>query len=404
MPRSTLLFSTLSLALLAAMGASCEVKRTVEREGGMHPPAFADVEHQDDPDFHRNYLHREYEKYNTYPLATCRRCHGEDYNGGDSGTSCNTGGCHDHAPGVEWCGTCHDNHAPPEPTSGSHHAHAQGCQNCHHVPTSAREVKHPDGHIEVTLSGLAAKGGLPAQWNAEERRCDNTYCHGNQSPVWESPPAPLPCNTCHESPPANHARFVASIGEAPDGCALCHPAHDDPRHLDGKIEILEMGCNTCHGSSPDGAPPKGLDGATQASSPSVGAHQRHLDPTLADRMGKPVDCDTCHEVPATVLATGHMDTSAPADVRIWGAMYNPENQTCVVSCHWNKDPGPSWNDTSGAPRQCDGCHGFPPAKTREGVPHPQVEEQQIDEKIAKCRTCHQFEPATHVDGHMDFLP
>lgn len=402
MLRSKLLFSALSLALIAAFGAACEVERNIEHEGGMHPPGFAE---KDSPDFHQKYLRSEYTKNKSYPLATCRRCHGDDYNGGDAGLSCNQSGCHDHAAaknipaGVEWCGTCHNEHAPPEPTSGSHHAHKQGCQNCHHVPESAREVKHPDGQIEVTLSGLAALGGLPAQWNATERRCENTYCHGNASPIWESPPAQLPCDTCHEAPPKNHARFVASIGPTPDGCALCHPAHDDPRHLDGKFELLDMPCNTCHGTSADGAPPKALDGGMD-----TGAHQRHLDPTLADRMGKPVDCDTCHEVPATVLASGHIDTSAPSDVRIWGGTYDPVARSCVVSCHWDKDPGPVWTDKSGAPRQCDGCHGFPPAKTREGVPHPQVEEQELEAKIDKCRTCHQFEPATHVNGHMDFLP
>lgn len=396
MRRSNLLLSALPLALIAAFGAACEERRTIDYEGGMHPAGFAD---EQSPDFHQKYLRAEYEKNKSYPLATCRRCHGEDYGGGDSGASCNQGGCHDKAPGVEWCGTCHGGNSPPKPTSGSHKAHSQDCIDCHHVPESAREVKHPDGHVEVTLSGLAATGGLPAQWNSGVRRCENTYCHGADSPVWESPDAPLPCDACHQAPPDNHARYVASIGPTPDGCALCHPAHDDPKHLDGKIELLDMPCNVCHGATPDGAPPKGLDGATSASSPSVGAHQRHLDPTMADRIGRPVDCETCHDIPKEVLASGHMDTTSPSDVRIWGGTYDPVEHRCVVSCHWDKDPGPVWNDTSGAPRQCDGCHGYPPAKTREGVPHPQVEAS-----IDVCRQCHLFEPATHVDGHMDYLP
>ena len=132
-------------------------------------------------------------------------------------------------------------------------------------------------------------------------------------------------------------------------------------------------------------------------------HARHLDETLLDRIGRPLECAQCHDVPDSMLASGHMDAAAPADVWLFGGAYAPETASCLVGCHWDKDPGPVWNDTSGAPRQCDACHGFPPAKTREGVPHPQVEEQELEAKIDKCRTCHQFEPATHVDGHMEFL-
>ena len=59
MLRSKLPLSALSLALLAASGAACEIERNLEREGGMHPPGFAD---RDQPDFHQKYLRAEYIK------------------------------------------------------------------------------------------------------------------------------------------------------------------------------------------------------------------------------------------------------------------------------------------------------------------------------------------------------
>jgi predicted CxxxxCH...CXXCH cytochrome family protein len=270
---------------------------------------------------------------------------------------------------------------------------------CHHLPKNAREVNHPNGKVEVNLSGLAAHGGLVATWSADEQKCTATYCHGAKSPKWDSTAQQLPCDSCHEAPPANHKQFVASIGPLPDGCAGCHPKHDDPRHLNGKIDLLDIPCTACHGTTPDAAPPKGIDGANQASSKTVGAHQRHLDSTLLDRIGKVVECSTCHKVPDTLLATGHLDESAPADVSIFDATYDPGAQRCVVACHWYKDPGVVWTDTSGAPRKCDGCHEYPPVKTREGVPHVQVAQ---DPEV--CKQCHQFTPETHVDGHVDFLP
>src|SRR5204862_3845413 len=123
-------------------------------------------------------------KENGFPLSTCRRCHGDDYGGGDAGFSC-TATC--HTKGVEWCGTCHDGHAPPKPVTGNHAAHKLDCTNCHQVPKSAREKNHPDGTVEVVLSGLAQQGTGSALWKPEERRCANVYCHGSLSPVWGSP-------------------------------------------------------------------------------------------------------------------------------------------------------------------------------------------------------------------------
>ncbi len=408
MLRPRILLSALSLALVAAFAGACEETRSVEREGGIHPPGFADLDNPKGPDFHATYLKEQYKKQNAFPLATCRKCHGDDYGGGDASFSCNTANC--HAPnGVEWCGTCHNGNAPPKPTSGAHGGHILrfGCETCHHVPKDAREIKHPDGQVEITLSGLSAHGGLAATWSAEDQTCTATYCHGDKSPRWDSPVQQLPCDTCHEAPPKNHAQFTASIGPLPDGCAGCHPKHDDPRHLNAQIDVLDMTCAACHGELPDGAPPRGIDGATVASAKTVGAHQRHLDPTLLDRMGKVVECTTCHTVPATVLATGHLDATPPADVSLFGGTYDPASQRCVVACHGDKDPGVVWTDTSGAPRKCDGCHAFPPAKTKDGVPHPQVPadpDLPWEAAVQPCLPCHNFQPATHVDGHVDFLP
>ena len=60
-----------------------------------------------------------------------------------------------------------------------------------------------------------------------------------------------------------------------------------------------------------GAPPNGLMGATSGG--AVGAHARHLDPTLLDRVGQVALCTDCHDVPETLDAPGHLDAEAPAD-------------------------------------------------------------------------------------------
>ncbi len=245
MLRPRLLLSALSLAFIAAFAGACEAERPIEHEGGVHPPGFAE---KDSPDFHATYMKETYAKQGGFPLATCRKCHGDDYLGGDSGFSCGQANCHTPGKEVEWCGTCHGGNAPPKPVSGAHGGHilAFGCETCHHIPKNAREVLHPDGKVEVTLSGIAAKGGLAATWSAEDRRCTATYCHGDKSPSWDDPVQQVPCDTCHEAPPANHKQFLASIGPLPGGCAPCHGKHDSPLHLNGTLDYLEPSCTACH--------------------------------------------------------------------------------------------------------------------------------------------------------------
>ena len=375
-------------ALAVALVAACAEPRETNPAGGVHPAGFAK---EASADFHGTYL-----KNNLYPLSECRICHGDDYGGGAVDVSCNQANC--HSQGVESCGTCHDGKTPPQPVTGGHTAHTQPCSDCHSVPTDARGGAHPNGKTAVLLAGLGVKDSPSAEWSPTERRCSDTYCHGAESPVWEPVPGPLECDSCHEAPPeALHARF--SVGVTPTGCAPCHGDADGPNHLDGDIDFVEPSCIQCHGSVTIGAPPPALDGSTSPTSPAVGAHLRHLDETLADRMGRTLQCVECHEIPATMRAEGHLDDAAPADVRLFDGAYSPETGTCVVGCHWDKDPGPEWTDASGAARECGACHGFPPVLTRTGAPHPAVEPSQ-----AVCQACHNFEVSTHVDGNVDFLP
>ena len=157
-------------------------------------------------------------------------------------------------------------------------------------------------------------------------------------------------------------------------------------------------CDTCHGRGNRGAPPPALGDATDPAMRGVGAHQRHLEPALPDRMGRVVACESCHRVPATARDPGHIGP-APAPVRLaGGGTYDPASLTCVVGCHWDRTPGPRWTDTSGAPRACDGCHAFPPDRTRKGTPHPSVTGE-----VTVCRSCHPFDPSTHVDGIVELL-
>lgn len=376
-----------AVAVAAAAGA-CTIPRERPAADGVHPVGWGD---EASPRFHGPWL-----KQAGYPLADCRECHGDDYAGGPTGSSCVTG-CHEQ--GVEACDTCHGADGAALPDSGAHGAHGEQfdtCEPCHVVPEDARGPLHPNGTAEVTFSGVGALDPAAA-WDPATGSCAGVYCHGGAELPW-APPAPeLGCDGCHGAPPGSHARW--RVAAAPEGCAPCHPGEDDPRHVDGARDVLDLQCDACHGAGPLGAPPPGLTGSTDPADPGVGAHRRHLDATLDDRMGARATCADCHVVPESAGAPGHLDAAAPADVVLGqGGEYDPASGTCLSACHWDRDPGPRWTDASGAARACDACHGFPPATTRVGTVHPPAQ------SLSQCLSCHPFETERHVDGIVDLVP
>jgi predicted CxxxxCH...CXXCH cytochrome family protein len=82
-----------------------------------------------------------------------------------------------------------------------------------------------------------------------------------------------------------------------------------------------------------------------------------------------------------------------------GGGYDKQNGTCIVSCHFDRSPGPAWTDTSGAARACDACHGFPPVKTRKNVDHPAVAPV-----LGACFACHPYDSFSHANGVVNFKP
>ncbi len=366
------------LLTLAVVG--CAEERERDPSEGTHAAGWADPA---SAGFHGDDL-----QARGYPLAECRGCHGQDYGGGAVDVSCRGAGCHTEEGGPEFCGTCHGGADGPMPDSGRHATHEAFCADCHQVPDRVDSPGHIDGDVDLVFAGLARADGRAPSWDAEARGCSDVYCHQSGAPSWDDA-TPLDCNGCHDTP-AIHGRFARVVAE--DTCAGCHQGSPATGHVDGAVQLAVDGCTGCHGSDTP-APPTALDGATAATDLRVGAHRRHLDGSLADRIADPIPCTTCHDVPATLFAAGHLDDAAPADVDVDIGDYDPAAGTCTSWCHG--DATPAWNDASGAARQCGACHEFPPTTTSWGGPHPTVAPD-VDE----CRTCHVFDPATHVDGEV----
>jgi len=360
--------------------AGCSSERDLPDGEGAHPVGWPD---KASAEFHGSFL-----RDNGFDLLECRGCHGDDFRGGPVDVPCASSGC--HTGSIDRCGTCHGAGDDPRPVTGAHDPHADYCETCHPVPDTLASAGHLDGNVDLVFSGLAVAGGATPSWDGVG--CEGVYCHGGGTPSWNDS-GPLGCNDCHSAPPDSHVRFARVATETQ--CTDCHANPSGSTHLDGTVDLKDRACNACHGG-PDAAPPVGLDGETSPFASSVGAHVRHLDATLSDRIGKAVQCASCHPVPEELADASHLDTAAPSDVTLeLGGSYDAATQTCSVWCHWDKDPGPRWTDASGAATACNACHGFPPVTTRAGAPHEPA-------LPSECAHCHFNTPLIHVNGTVNF--
>jgi predicted CxxxxCH...CXXCH cytochrome family protein len=116
-------------------------------------------------------------------------------------------------------------------------------------------------------------------------------------------------------------------------------------------------CEKCHGSAATAALGsfKATSGSTDPANSKVGAHVAHLAST--SNLTSDIACNTCHTVPGSVNAAGHMNGTTTVNAGL-----NYVGGTCSTACHGSSNP--SWIDTTYltgvAANDCAKCHGYPP--------------------------------------------
>ncbi len=325
----------------------------------------------------------------------CAQCHGSSENPGDE--------LQQAAPPFDLKG----NQDEAYPGVGAHQAHlaassthaSVACSECHQVPQENDDRGHYDSAppAEIVFGELSSAGDVSPDYDVSSRRCSNTHCHGRVSPRWTEPrTSDQACGSCHGLPPAwPHPQF--------DDCSRCHGEVIDARgefeaselHVDGRVQVDEPGCDGCHGSETNPAPPVSLSGKTDVTDASVGAHQAHLQ---GGAHGRPLRCDECHRVPEEITEPGHLDgdgVQVVFDGIAAGTVYDPRSKACRDGwCHGGEgSESPRW--TEPADLGCASCHASPPP-----APHPAVD---------NCGLCHGAVVAgvdqilareLHVDGEV----
>jgi predicted CxxxxCH...CXXCH cytochrome family protein len=197
----------------------------------VHPSGWADTT---SANFHGKYIYNT----NAWNLKQCQNCHGSDYTGGNTGSSCLT--CHTAPGGPQNCRLCHggnSGHAnPPKALNGETSVSSLGvgvhvyhldstkysaqleCSDCHSSVSSFDDPNHlgenPDGIADINFGELSKTitsypGGQftpDPQWNRATATCSNSYCHGNfksgntdAAAVWTDPNS-VKCGSCHGNP------------------------------------------------------------------------------------------------------------------------------------------------------------------------------------------------------------
>jgi len=223
-----------------------------------HPTGFADLS---SPSFHGNYIKQEL----NWNLEQCQSCHGTDFSGGSTGSSCNV--CHTGPGGPEACNTCHGsqtNIAPPKDLSGNvsrsfrgvgaHQDHVTEtdvsngftCSVCHVSVNGFNDPNHIDNQTgaNVIFGNLATQNGLlNTQWDRDVSACGNVYCHGHF--VFEKAASANPYAYAASEITGNPTgmSWVQTSSTGGDNCIMCHGLPPQ-----GHIAVSSGNCATCHGS------------------------------------------------------------------------------------------------------------------------------------------------------------
>jgi hypothetical protein len=409
--------------------------------------------------------HGEYLKAKQWGTAECKSCHGTDFAGGSSRVACT--GCHATYPHkAEWADT----------SAGSHGAYLLAgmgqitdCARCHGAAYDGGTSNvscygchalypHVSGWQDPATLTSHGKYLKAKQWGtAECKSCHGTDFAGGSSRV--------ACTGCHATyphsaafaPAGGHTAYMTAHGYPYAQCQTCHGSayaggavvnvscsstgcHEEANGTPKSPEA----CNTCHGTfraaandSLSAAPPLDVSGNSSTSSRGVGAHARHL---VSGTLGRAVQCQQCHTVPATVFAPGHLGSGPPAEIVFSGTLaalptangafiplpaYDAGALKCSDTyCHgsWRVSKAsapagrqfayldslmtgagfaPVWNQSAGQ-AACGSCHGLPPAGHL-GSTSPVF-------PINSCSGCHYdvdingniIDPAKHINGKINY--
>ena len=331
-----------------------------------HPTGWTD---STDDAFHGEWVE-------TAGFSSCTACHGSDFSGGWAETSCSNISCHTGGnaiphpggwttPGDEdfhgaWiavdgyssCKACHGNDfaggvAELACSSTSCHTDGDAIPHPEEWTTPGALLFHGEWIKQVGIASCAQCHGSDYSGGFSTVACTNASCHvgGGASPhpvlteftdpthanyhgaiLWDNNFDFTDCQDCHGD------NLDGGVVEYSCSNATCHTAANGV-----------FACDNCHSSTTSGLPFVNVRNESDTTVASVGLHNSHLGSFRAVRTA--LVCDDCHEVPASMWATGHIDAT-PDEAEV--PFGNLATHNGILT--------PSWDHTGGT---CSDtyCHG-----------------------------------------------
>jgi hypothetical protein len=316
----------------------------------------------------------------TVGFPYCKACHGDNLGGGFSEIPCSSTSCHTSLDAIPhpsgWITPTNANfHGDPVSSEGW-----DGCKKCHGgaldggiaelacsstschaegdaIPhpdewtTSSAALFHGEWIREVGIASCAQCHGSDYTGGFSEVACTNASCHvgGGASPhpvlaeftdpthanyhgaiFWDNNFDFADCQDCHG------ANLDGGVVDYSCSNTTCHTATDGV-----------FACDNCHSSPTSSLPFVNVRNQSDTTVASVGLHNSHLGSYRAIRSA--MDCDDCHEVPASMWATGHIDAT-PDEAEVPFGPFATQNGTL----------SPIWDHTGGtcADTYCHGSFAF----------------------------------------------
>lgn len=256
--------------------------------------------------------------------------------------------------------------------------------------------------VRLTIAGIAA-GLVITMWGCTELSDEHRVHPGNWGTEHQAKVRTVNydftfCQSCHGDDLEGDAETPGCSGSE------CHKVGAGQSALDAIYA-----CDNCHGYI-DSDPFADVVGNTSEDSLTIGMHTSHI--LARHSLTVPLDCSTCHVLPDSVFAAGHLEDSdsdvtfdslATADKTL-NTAWDPNTASCSqVYCHGTftfgsvtgNDATWTWTDTFSGENLCATCHGYPPTG------HVQ--------NYVLCGTCHGsvvsdedhrtiINPAKHING------
>lgn len=322
-----------------------------------------------DDDFHGDWVATVGLGYNS-----CDACHGDDLSGGIAEIACSNTICHTEGGAIP--------HPDEWTTSGAVLFHGNWVREVGDAPCAdCHGSDYSGGFTEIACTNASCHvGGGASPHPVLAEFTDPSHANYHGAIFWDNNFDFTDCQDCHGD------NLAGGVVDYSCSKATCHTATEGV-----------FACDNCHSGPASSLPFVNVRNQTDSTNASVGLHNSHLGSFRSIRI--PLVCDDCHDVPASMWATGHIDATPDEAEVPFGTL---ATRSGTLTPYWDHSAG-TCADTY--------CHGnFAFAKDTSSYPTAYTDSIIAGNNVTVswtgaytgsdfCSFCHDMPPTGHPDAY-----